>query len=331
METSNQHQETRILDNIADILKNGERFFLASHKDPDGDAIGSILALGEALELSGKKVVLFNEGPIPDSLTSLKGIERIINNFNPKSGFDAFFVLDCGNLERVGRTSLHLSRIKPLINIDHHENNSQFGDLNLVDANKSSVGEIIYQLIKLADLPMNLNIAENIFVAIQTDTGSFRFDNTTREAFFIAGEMLGWGVNPWKISRKVMDGYTLKKLRLLESTLKTLEFHNAGKVGLITITKQMLLKAKADNFDSERFVDYPRFISGVEIAVLIREIRKDYYKFSLRSNDWINVADLASHFGGGGHQRAAAFTREGSLELVKQEFLNKTHEFVIGH
>jgi len=317
-----------VLNNIAGILKEGERFFLASHKDPDGDAIGSILAFGEALALSGKKVVLFNEGPIPDSLTSLTGIERIVSNFNQGSRFDAFFVLDCGSLERVGGISFHLSKTKPLINIDHHENNSHFGDLNMVDADSSSVGEIIYRLIKLADLPMNANIAENIFVAIQTDTGSFRYDNTTREAFTIAGEMLGWGVSPWKISRKVMDGYTLKKIRLLELTLKTLEFHHAGKVGLITITKHMLLKAKADNFDSERFVDYPRFIPGVEIGVLIREIGKDYYKFSLRSNDWTNVADLAIHFGGGGHTRAAAFIREGSLELVKNEFLNKAIEFL---
>jgi phosphoesterase RecJ-like protein len=317
-----------VLNTIADILKNGERFLLASHKDPDGDAIGSILAFGETLELSGKEVVLFNEGPIPDSLTSLKGIEKIVDSFNPKSRFDAFFVLDCGNLERIGRGSLQLSNIKPLINIDHHKNNSQFGDLNLVDVNRSSVGEIICQLIKLADLPMNLDIAENIFVAIQTDTGSFRYDNTTREAFTLAGEMLGWGVNPWKLSRKVMDGYSLKKLRLLESTLKTIELHHEGKVGLITITKQMLLEAKADNSDSERFVEYPRFISGVEIGVLIREIEEDCYKFSLRSNDWVNVADLASSFGGGGHPRAAAFIREGSLEFVKQEFLNKAFGFL---
>lgn len=317
-----------IMDNIADILKKGERFFLASHKDPDGDAIGSILALGETLILSGKDVVLFNEGPIPDSFASLKGIERVVNSFNPESGFDALFILDCTNLERVGNISHHLSKIRPLINIDHHENNSQFGDLNLVDPDSSSVGEIVYRLIKLADLPMNVTVAENIFLAIQTDTGSFRYKNTTRDAFHIAGEMLGLGVGSWKIARKVMDGYTLKKLRLLESTLKTVELYHAGKVGLMTITKQVLSKTGADDSDSERFVDYPRFISGVEIAALIREIGKDYYKFSLRSNDWVNVADLASHFGGGGHPSAAAFTREGSLEVVKKDFLSKARGFL---
>jgi len=317
-----------IMDNIADILKKSKRFFLASHKDPDGDAIGSILALGETLILSGKDVVLFNEGPIPDSFASLKGIERVVNSFNPESGFDALFILDCTNLERVGNISLHLSKIRPLINIDHHENNSQFGDLNLVDRDSSSVGEIVYRLIKLADLPMNVTVAENIFVAIQTDTGSFRYKNTTRDAFHIGGEMLGLGVDSWKIARKVMDGYTLKKLRLLESTLNTVELYHAGKVGLMTITKQVLSKTGADDSDSERFVDYPRFISGVEIAALIREIGKDYYKFSLRSNDWVNVADLASHFGGGGHPSAAAFTREGSLEVVKKDFLGKARSFL---
>jgi bifunctional oligoribonuclease and PAP phosphatase NrnA len=315
-----------ILNDIATIMERGKRFFLASHKDPDGDAIGSLLALGEALILSGKEVVLFNEGPIPDSMAFLVGSERIVNGFNPESEFDAFFILDCGTLERLGEISSDICNLKPLINIDHHENNSQFGDVNFVDTNSSSVGEIIYRLIQVADLPMSKNIAENLFVALQTDTGSFRYGNTTKEAFTIAGEMVGWGINPWKISRRVMDEYSLNKLRLLELALKTIEIFHAGKVGLISITQQMFSKAKADNFDSERFVDYPRFISGVEIGVLIKELGKDYYKFSLRSNDWVNVADLAYHFGGGGHPKAAAFTRHGSLDSIKQEFLDKAHE-----
>ncbi|MBW1674270.1 MAG: bifunctional oligoribonuclease/PAP phosphatase NrnA [Deltaproteobacteria bacterium] len=319
-----------ILNDIATIVERGKRFFLASHKDPDGDAIGSLLALGEALILSGKEVVLFNEGPIPDSMAFLVGSERIVDGFNPESEFDALFVLDCGTLERLGEISSDICNIKPLINIDHHENNSQFGDVNFVDTNSSSVGEIIYRLIQVADLPMSKNIAENLFVALQTDTGSFRYANTTKEAFTIAGEMVGWGINPWKISRRVMDEYSLNKLRLLELALKTIEIFHAGKVGLISITQQMFSKAKADNFDSERFVDYPRFISGVEIGVLIKELGKDYYKFSLRSNDWVNVADLAYHFGGGGHPKAAAFTRHGSLDSIKQEFLDKAHE-VLGN
>ncbi|HUU39974.1 MAG TPA: bifunctional oligoribonuclease/PAP phosphatase NrnA [Desulfatiglandales bacterium] len=317
-----------VLNNIADILKNSKRLFLASHKDPDGDAIGSLLALGLAFALSGKEVVFFNEGPISNSLSLLKGAGKIVNSINRLIGFDAFFVLDCGSLERVGSISSRLSKVKPLINIDHHINNAKFGDFNLVEAGSSSVGEIIYRLIKSLDLPMNLDIAENIFVAIQTDTGSFRYGNTTKEAFSIAGKMMGWGVNPWEAYRRVIDGYTLKQIRVLESALKTIELHYSGKIGLMTVTQEMLLKTGADNFDSEKLVDHIRFVSGVEIGVLIREIGNDFYKFSIRSNDWVNVADIAAYFGGGGHPRAAAFMIEGGMEAVKQEFLNKAIEFL---
>jgi len=316
------------LNEIARIVKGGKKFFLASHKDPDGDAIGSLLALGGTLLLAGKEVVLFNEGPIPDHLGSLAGIERVVDTVDMKLEFDAGLVLDCGNLERVGSASCHLSKIGPLINIDHHENNSRFGDVNLVDVQSSSVGEIIYRLIKLANLPLDLTVAENLFVALQTDTGSFKYDNTTSEAFSIAGELVSRGVNPWRISRKVMDEWTLEKLQILESALKTIELHSAGKVGLITMARDTLSKADTDNLNCERFVDYARCISGVEIAVLIREIKKDCYRFSLRSNDWVNVAELASLFGGGGHPRAAAFSKEGSLDSVKQEFLSKAKGFL---
>ncbi len=317
-----------VLSRIVDILKEGERFFLAAHKNPDGDAIGSLLALGEMLLLSGKEALLFNEDPVPSSFSFLANADRIIREFDRELRFDAFFVLDCGNLCRVGDLSSYLSGVSPLVNIDHHEDNTMFGHLNLVDPGSSSVGEIIYRLIKSGDFPMNLHVAEDIFVALQTDTGSFRYDNTSAEALAIAGELVEWGVSPWDISRYVLDGYTIKRLKLLEETLKTLELHHDGKLGMITITRQMFSKTRADCFDSDRFVDYPRLISGVEIGVLIREIEKDQYKFSLRSNDWVNVADLAGHFGGGGHPRAAAFSTSGELNEVKQKFLGKAHKFL---
>ena len=316
------------LNTVADILRKGESFFLGSHMDPDGDAIGSVLALGEALMLTGKQVVLFNEGPIVDALAYLPGIEKVVDTLNPKIRFDAVFILDCATLERIGTISSGLGGNGPLINIDHHENNTQFGDLNIVDGDSSSAGEIIYRLIRAADLPMNERIAENIFVAIQTDTGSFKYDNTTKAAFAIAGEMFDWGIDPWRLSRRVMDGYTIGKLQLLAAALKTIEVYHEGRVGLITITREMRSEAGADYFDADRFVDFPRYITGVEVAALIRELDKSLYRFGLRSNDSVNVADLASHFGGGGHPRAAAFTREGSLESVKHEFLVKALLFL---
>ena len=319
-----------VLNDIANLLKNGKKFLVASHKDPDGDAIGSALALGETLMLDGKEVITFNAGPIPDSLSHLNGIERVVDTIDQESEFDALLVLDCGNIERVGEMHSVLSTIRPLINIDHHRNNSQFGDLNFVDDQSSSVGEIIYKLMKLADFPINKSIAENIFVSLQSDTGSFRYENTTSDALHIAGDMMNWGVRPWKISRNIMDMYSLKKLKLLEMTLRTIELHHSGMLGLLTITKETQLKANARDFDSEGFVDYPRLIAGVEIGTLIKEAGKNFFKISLRSNDWVNVSDLARYFGGGGHPRAAAFTMEGKLEYIKREFINVAKSFLEG-
>jgi phosphoesterase RecJ-like protein len=334
--TRDQHQHKaevyrplrpRDLNAVASILKKGRSFFLGSHKDPDGDAIGSLLALGEALRGAGKQTVLFNEGPIPTTLASLPGIERVVDTLDSMKNFDALVIMDCAALERIGRISPDLGGKGPLINIDHHENNTRFGDLNIVDEDSSSAGEIIYRLIRAADLPMSERIAENIFVAIQTDTGSFRYDNTTRAAFVIASEMFDWGVDPWKISRKVMDVYTVGKLQLLASALKTIEIYHEGKVGLMSITREMLSDCGSDYTEVERFVDFPRYIAGVEVSALIRECEGGCYRFSLRSNDSVNVALLANHFGGGGHQRAAAFTRRGTLESVKHEFLSKASSF----
>jgi bifunctional oligoribonuclease and PAP phosphatase NrnA len=315
---------------VVNILKKEQFFFLGSHKDPDGDAIGSLLALGEGLRLSGKRVVLFNEGPITDTLEHMTGIERVVDGIDHGARFDACIILDCAAFERLGRITLELAGKGCLINIDHHANNTMFGDLNIVDAGSSSTGEIIYRLMQVADLPMNEEIAENIFVAIETDTGSFRYNNTTRAAFEIAGELFGWGVRPWRISRKIMERYSLGKIKLLAAALKTIEVYCGGKIGLMTITKEMRSVCGADDFDIDGFVDFPRYIAGVEVAGLIREGEKGDYRFSLRSNDSVDVADLAGHFGGGGHPRAAAFTREGSLDAIKDEFLNTASSYLDG-
>jgi phosphoesterase RecJ-like protein len=320
--------KTRDLNTVAEIVKTGKSFFLGSHKDPDGDALGSVLALGEALSLSGKQVMLFNEGPINDSLAWLPGIEKVAHTLDPGARFDAVFLLDCATYERLGSSPPDLHGSGTLINIDHHENNTRFGDLNIVEPGSSSTGELIYRLIRAADLPMNKRIAENIFVAIQTDTGSFRYDNTTKAAFVIAGEMCDWGIDPWRISRRVMDGYTVGKLQLLAAALKSIEVYYGGKLGLLTITSGMCSAWGADITELDRFVDFPRFIAGVEMAALIRECKHGCYRFSLRSNDSVNVADLAALFGGGGHPRAAAFTREGCLDSVKREFLSRALVFL---
>ena len=318
------------LDTIAAVLMEGNRFLLTTHKDPDVDGIGSMLALGKALANTGKDVVLLTEESVSAPLDFLRGSEKIVQGFDSGMDFDAAVLLDCCGMERLGNAGVFVDGIKPLINIDHHETNGLFGDLNLVDLSSSSTGELVSELIRSAGLPMDHTVAENIFAAIQSDTGSFRYENTTSISFRKAAEMLEYGVKPWDVSKKMTDDYSLSRLKLLEMALPSIEFYHEGRIGIMTISLAMFGKAGANQADSGSFVDFPRFVSGVEIAVLISEVDRSQYKFSLRSNSCVNVAQLAFRFGGGGHVRAAGFECHGSIEALKRDFLKQAVRFLDG-
>ena len=319
-----------VVNSIANVLSKGRSFLLMTHKDPDTDAIGSLLAIGKALLDAKKEVVLLTEKPVPAVYRLLRGADKIVQGFDSRKNFDAVVVLDCADIERIGCFPGCLEGHRPLINVDHHETNSLFGDLNLVDPHGSSTGELVFNIIKAADFRISYEIAENIFAAIQADTGSFRYNNTSSTCLAVAAELLEYGVKPWEISRKMMDEYSLSRLRLLEMALGSIEFHHQGKVGMMTISLDMFKKAGASESDSERFVDYPRSVSGVEIAALIRERDKDDYKFSLRSNGRANVAELAFRFGGGGHAMAAGFEGHGSISVLKRDLTKEAVRFLDG-
>jgi len=303
---------------------------MTTHVDPDADGIGSMLGLGASLRRAGKQTIMVTQEPLEAPLNLLPGADRIVQAFSADRQFDALFVLDCGELQRMGLLRSVADRQETLVCIDHHKTNDFFADINLVDPKSSSTGELIYQIIKRAGLPLEEVTANNLFAAIQTDTGSFRYQNTSSRALRIAAELVEWGASPWEISRIVLEGYSVSRLKLLQAALGTLEFHQDGKIGLMTISSRMFQETGARRIDSERFVDYPRFVSGVEISVLIREVEKKSFKFSLRSNNHVDVADLAAHFGGGGHARAAGFEREGTIDVVKEEFLKEAVRYLNG-
>lgn len=313
------------LTRIAGVLKRGHRFLLMTHEDPDVDGLGSMLALGKSLTDLGKEAVLLIQKPINPPLALLAGADKCTvykpGQF-PESGrrFDAVLALDCADRGRLGACEMWVGR-GLAINIDHHETNTLFGECNLVDANSSSTGELVYRLIKTGDFPMNFEVAENLFAAIQSDTGSFRFSNTTANALRISADLMSHGVKPWEISQRIMHGYGPVRLKLLAMALSEVEFHNEGRIAMMVLFSEMFQKTGARRSDSEGFVDYPRYVSGVELAVMISEKDKNTYKFSLRSNRWMDVAKLASRFGGGGHVRAAGFTLNGSLGAVKYDLL----------
>jgi len=320
----------KVIDRVAEVLEKGSRFLITTHIDPDADGIGSMLGLGESLMSDGKEVILLTQKPVPVPLSLLPGAERIVQTFANDGHFDALFVLDCGELKRLGPHGSLVERQETLVCIDHHKSNDFFADINLVDPKSSSTGELVFQVIKRAGLPLEIQTAKSLFAAIQTDTGSFRYENTSASAFRIGAELMELGASPWEISRIVLEGYSVSRLKLLQKTLGTLEFHQNGKIGLMTITSRMFEETGARRIDSERFVDYPRFVTGVEISVLIRQVENDGYKFSLRSNNHVDVADLASCFGGGGHARAAGFERKGPIDALKRDFLKEAVRFLDG-
>ncbi len=313
---------------IADLIRGSERFLLLTHRDPDADGIGSMLALGKAISESGKDAVCLAEGPLEGSLGMLKGAEDIVFGDKDEADYDVFIALDCSAIGRIaGRVGNSLS---PLVNIDHHVTNDDFGHLNYVDAQSSSTGELVLKVIKAAELPLSYVTAENIFAAIQSDTGSFRYTNTTTSSLVAAIELIGLGVKPWEVAMRVLDGCTPSRLELLRMALGTLSFHHNDRIGMMILTKEMFQDAGADFRESERFVDYPRYVRGVQIAVLVRQTGEDRYKFSLRSNSTDRVAELASIFGGGGHARAAAFEVKGLLDDSLCLFLKEAERFLYG-
>jgi len=315
-------------DAIVSALSERNHFLILTHEDPDADGIGSMLALGRSLSAAGKEVTLLTQEPIHPPLRSLTGADQVVNELAPDSRFEIAVALDCAERTRLGRVGNQLKDHDLLINIDHHETNSAFGTLNLIEPTCSSTAELVFRVIQAAGLPISPDVAGNLFAGIQADTGSFRYSNTTPGAFRAAADLLEQGADPWDISRRVMDSYSLPRLRLLRMALDTVRFHYAGQIAVMTLTRRMFQESGAQAADTERFVDYPRFVEGVELGVLVRELGERECKFSLRSNKRLNAARLAADFGGGGHVRAAGFRCQRPVDDAISEFLIRAEGFL---
>jgi len=310
------------LKRVAGVLSGGNRFLMMTHENPDVDGLASMLALGKSLTGLGKEVVILIQKSLAPPLSHLSGAERmIVQGAEFKREFDAVLALDCAERERLGPCVSFWPGTGPSINIDHHETNTFFGGYNLVDSDSSSTGELVYRLIECGAFPLDHEVAENLFAAIQSDTGSFRFTNTTSKTMRISANLMDHGVVPWNIYQRTTNGYGPERLKLLAGALAQVELHNEGKIGMMVLKRDMFEQSGARSSDTEGFVEYPRYINGVELAVMISEKDEDTCKFSIRSNGWVNVAELASRFGGGGHAKAAGFTRKGSLTALKKDFL----------
>ncbi len=322
------------MEKILKRLINSRNVFLASHRNPDGDAIGSLIALGLALEAINKKISLYNESPIPAVYRFLPSVDRITRHIDPTKRFDTAVILDCGDLERTGPAVSAITSVPVIINIDHHTTNTGFGNCQFIDTFACSTTEIIYRLINQLEIPIDRKMALSIYTGILTDTGSFRFSNTNQAAFAICEEMTKKGVRPYEVAQHVYGTYSLGRLKLLNLALDSIEISHNGKLSIMTITQDMLAQTGTQPEDIDGMIHYARRIEDVRVAALIQENKngtgdlKNLNRFhvSLRSDGTVDVAAIAALYGGGGHCSAAGFGIETTLAELKAKIINLADE-----
>jgi len=302
-------------------LKNSRNVLLATHARPDGDALGSLLAMGLALEACGKKVTFYNESPIPAAYGFLPAVGRIQALMGSSDQYDTAVVLDCSTLDRVGKGAAAMLQIPTLINIDHHASNDGFGTLNLVTPAASATAEMVYGVITALGVPLDRDMGTCIYTGISTDTGSFQFSNAGRSAFAICEELVGLGVQPDVIARQIYGTFPLRRLRLLALVLGGIELTPGGEFALMTVTETMMAETGTTPADTDGMVNYARGLETVKLAALIQAAEKKNgeagFHVSLRANGSVDAAAVAGLFGGGGHVPAAGFYTELPLEEIK--------------
>jgi len=318
------------MDKIIQHIKDGQHILIASHAEPDGDSVGSLVALGLALAKLDKKITMYNPSPIPAVYRFLPGAGRIVRQIKNVDTYDLALVLDCGDLVRIGETSAEVAKIPVLINIDHHVSNTGFGHIQFVDTTACATAEIVYRLISALQIPFDKAIATSIYTGILTDTGSFRFSNTNRAAFDISKVMTDAGVEPHNVAQRVFGTYSLGRIKLLNMALNSIEISDNGKLSMMTVTRSMLNTTGTNTEDLDGMINYARRIEDVKVAALIHEIKNGAGKFanmnryhvSLRSDSSVDVAKIAGKFGGGGHSSAAGFQIESTLVALKTKIID---------
>lgn len=323
------------IEKFISLIEQSSNFLIAAHANPDGDSISSQLALALVLTRIKKKVRIWSVFPVPFNYTFLPGKEYWKTppyNKNYKS--DVIIILDSTDEERLDNSIvIKMRNTSWIINLDHHISNKQYADINIVDVKASSCGEIIYGILKRLGIEITKDIAECIYVSMLTDTGGFRYRNTTTKVHRIIAELMETGIPVEKIFNNVYGNIPIKKIRLLTSGLNSLFFAYDNRVSGMILTREMFYKTGSSDNDVEGLIDSIRIISGVEIALLfIESVKKNIIKISLRSNNEnLDVNKLAKKFGGGGHPTASGAKVKGTLDKVKKEVLKEVEkEFYSG-
>ena len=304
---------------IVQAIRDNRRFLISSHVHPEGDSLGSALALRGLLVKLGKKVEVVWDGPVPAAYRFLPGTSFVKRRSS--GSYDAAFIVDCPTLKRIGRAQQFIFGERPLCVIDHHISNERFGTVNWVDPQAAAVGEMVFALFEAFNVKMDLADATNLYVSIVTDTGSFRYSNTTGRIHLLASRLIAQGVEPARMTQALYESCSLPSRRLLSLALRTLKVGCGGEMASIWVTRRMLSACKSSSEETEGIVDFARSLEGVRVAVFFREEKKSEVKVSFRSKGAFNVDQIARHFGGGGHRAASG--------CVVKEKLGKAEAMVL--
>lgn len=305
---------------IVAVFKKEKVFLLATHLNPDGDAIGSALALASALESMGKEVHVYNKDLVPDLYKFMPGTKIFRSGLkNSLSQKPVLVLLDCNSPERAGLEQYSFRRS---VVIDHHETEGDFGDIRWVVPSAAATGLMVFSLIKAMGVRVTGEMAINLYTAIAVDTGTFRYSNTSSEVLRASAELVEAGASPAAISECLYERWEENRFGLLVMTLNNLEIKSD--VAIMHITKNMFEKTGTKPEDTENFSNLPRMIKSVKVAALFRDMGNGFWKASLRSKGKVNVAKIAELYGGGGHKNAAGFRIKGSLKSVKEKLFLAT-------
>ena len=310
------------LKSLIQKIKDAKTIMIATHENPDGDGIGSIVALGEGLKQLGKKVTLYSKDPVPKMYHYLPKYKLIKHTLPKKAQYDLTFLVDLGELERVGTEFVNHPGRQLTISLDHHAKGVHNADFNYCLPKLASSGEVIFRVLKALKIKLNKVMATGIYTAIVTDTGSFKYSNTTSETFQDAAELVSHGVNVWDVAMHCFETSSLSRMELLKKVISRMEVHKNKKIAWIVLRQADYKKTGALPEEAEGFINYPRSIEGVEVAIAFKEIGRNQYKISLRSKTYADVAAVAMSFDGGGHIRAAGCKMTGSLQDVQKRLIN---------
>lgn len=302
------------LEEVANLIKKYRHIVLTAHINPDGDAVGSLLALMHCLTDLHKKVTCLIDDDLPSNFKLMPGWEKISRPHHVIDDADLLIILDSSDLERIGRVKDIVQA--PILNIDHHISNNGFADYLYLDEKSAATGEIIYQLIPFMKTKLTKAMAICLYTAIATDCGFFRYANTTEKTMNIGAELIRCGVQPNHISEE-LEKRPLSSLKILAKVLDSLEIFANGKIACITVTPEIL--AQCDS--TEGFIDFARIVEGVDMAIMVKYADESACRISMRSKN-TDVSTIAVGFGGGGHIRAAGCTLKYPLEKAKTIILN---------